>query len=185
MVADHLAIFGDYSYDVMQGSILIPPSMQNDQEFLRLLNRYRTICYYSKPGAEVRQIVSLNAANMALRKELLEVVGLFDERIGPGASGTSMDVDSGKGFCGPGDASVTSRARWFITTSTGAGLPKLILNDVTSYRAGAARFTKPPACPRVLGTSFGQRSGSACTPRSAMKDRSIAQRDDFIIIAPC
>ena len=23
--------FGDYSYDVMQGSILIPPSMQNDQ----------------------------------------------------------------------------------------------------------------------------------------------------------
>lgn len=88
--------FRDYSYDVMQGSILIPPSMQNDQRFVRLLDRYRTICYYSKPGLEVRQIVSLNAANMAFRKELLDVTGLFDERIGPGASGTSMDVEFGE-----------------------------------------------------------------------------------------
>jgi GT2 family glycosyltransferase len=81
---------------VKQGSILVPPSMQNDEQFLRLLNRYRTICYYSKPGLEVRQIVSLNAANMALRRELLDVTGLFDERIGPGASGTSMDVEFGE-----------------------------------------------------------------------------------------
>jgi GT2 family glycosyltransferase len=88
--------FRDYSYDVMQGSILVPPAMQKDEQFLRLLNRYRTICYYSKPGLEVRQIVSLNAANMAFRKELLDVIGLFDERIGPGASGTSMDVEFGE-----------------------------------------------------------------------------------------
>lgn len=88
--------FRDYSYDVMQGSILVPPSMQNDEQFLRLLNRYRTICYYSKPGLEVREIVSLNAANMAFRRELLDVTGLFDERIGPGASGTSMDVEFGE-----------------------------------------------------------------------------------------
>ena len=88
--------FRDYSYDVMQGSILVPPLMQNDEQFLRLLNRYRTICYYSKPGLEVREIVSLNAANMAFRRELLDVTGLFDERIGPGASGTSMDVEFGE-----------------------------------------------------------------------------------------
>ena len=88
--------FCEHSYDVMQGSILIPPSMQNDEQFLGLLNRYRTICYYSKPGLEVREIVSLNAANMALRRELLDVTGLFDERIGPGASGTSMDVEFGE-----------------------------------------------------------------------------------------
>lgn len=88
--------FQDHPYDVKQGSILVPPSMQNDEQFLGLLNRYRTICYYSKPGLEVRQIVSLNAANMALRRELLNVTGLFDERIGPGASGTSMDVEFGE-----------------------------------------------------------------------------------------
>jgi cellulose synthase/poly-beta-1,6-N-acetylglucosamine synthase-like glycosyltransferase len=88
--------FRDYSYDVMQGSILVPPSMQNDEQFLRLLNRYRTICYYGQPGLEVHEIVSLNGANIALRRELLNLIGLFDERIGPGASGTSMDVEFGE-----------------------------------------------------------------------------------------
>ena len=38
--------FANYSYDVKQGSILIPPAMQDDQRFLRLLHRFRTICYY-------------------------------------------------------------------------------------------------------------------------------------------
>jgi len=88
--------FDEHSYDVKQGSILIPPAMQQDRRFLDLLNRYRTICYYQKPGLEVRQIPSLNGANMAFRRELLERTGLFDERVGPGASGTSMDVEFGE-----------------------------------------------------------------------------------------
>lgn len=88
--------FREHSYDVMQGSILIPPAMQGNEEFLALLERYRTICYYQKPGLEVREIVSLNAANFAIRRELLSRTGLFDERIGPGASGTSMDVEFGE-----------------------------------------------------------------------------------------
>lgn len=88
--------FKKFPYDVMQGSILIPPAMQHDQRFLRLLQRYRTICYYQKPGLEVRQITSLNAANIALRRELLSRTGLFDVRIGPGSSGTSMDVEFGE-----------------------------------------------------------------------------------------
>ncbi len=91
-----LRFFRDHSYDVMQGSILIPPAMQRNEDFLALLNRYRTICYYQKPGLEVREIVSLNAANFAIRRALLEQTGLFDERIGPGASGTSMDVEFGE-----------------------------------------------------------------------------------------
>jgi GT2 family glycosyltransferase len=88
--------FTEHSYDVMQGSILIPPAMQHDEKFLHLLNRYRTICYYQRPGPEVRKIVSLNAANFAIRRDLLNRTGLFDERIGPGASGTSMDVEFGE-----------------------------------------------------------------------------------------
>jgi glucosyl-dolichyl phosphate glucuronosyltransferase len=85
-----------YPYDVKQGAILIPPAMQTDEEFLRLLNRYRTICYYRPPRADVREIGSLNAANIALRREVLARTGLFDERIGPGQSGTSMDVEFGE-----------------------------------------------------------------------------------------
>jgi len=103
--------FRDYSYDVLQGSILIPPSMQNDQEFLRLLSRYRTICSYSKPGAEVRQIVSLNAANRPYEKNCLTSPGysMNGSVLAPRAH--RWVSSSGKGFCGPGDASVTSRAR--------------------------------------------------------------------------
>lgn len=88
--------FTEHPYDVMQGSILIPPALQRDEEFLHLLNRYRTICYYQKPGLEVREIASLNAANFAIRRDLLNRTGLFDERIGPGTSGTSMDVEFGE-----------------------------------------------------------------------------------------
>jgi glycosyltransferase involved in cell wall biosynthesis len=85
-----------YSFEVKQGAILIPPAVQSDETFLRLLNRYRTICYYKKPGADVIEIDSLNAANFALKRELLARTGLFDERIGPGQSGTSMDVEFGE-----------------------------------------------------------------------------------------
>jgi glucosyl-dolichyl phosphate glucuronosyltransferase len=88
--------FSHHSFDVMQGSILIPPEMADDEKFLRLLNRYRTICYYHKPGTQVREIRTLNAANIAFRRELLERTGPFDERIGPGQSGTSMDVEFGE-----------------------------------------------------------------------------------------
>ena len=85
--------FMENDFDVMQGSILIPPALSADERFLKLLNRYRTICYYQKPGAHVREIRTLNAANMALQRSILEKTGLFDERIGPGQSGTSMDVE--------------------------------------------------------------------------------------------
>jgi glucosyl-dolichyl phosphate glucuronosyltransferase len=88
--------FSHHPFDVMQGSILVPPEMAGDEKFLKLLNRYRTICYYHKPGMEVREIRTLNAANIAFRRELLEKTGLFDERIGPGQSGTSMDVEFGE-----------------------------------------------------------------------------------------
>jgi len=87
--------FRRYSFDVMQGSILIPPAMIDNPGFLKLLNRYRTICFYQKPGMEVREIDSVNAANIAVRRELFSRTGLFDERIGPGQLGTSMDVEFG------------------------------------------------------------------------------------------
>ena len=34
--------FAHHSFDVMQGSILVPPEMAGDEKFLKLLNRYRT-----------------------------------------------------------------------------------------------------------------------------------------------
>jgi cellulose synthase/poly-beta-1,6-N-acetylglucosamine synthase-like glycosyltransferase len=87
--------FATSSYDVKQGAIHIPPAFAENQEFLTLLKRYRTIYYLTQPWPRDYQPKSLNAANLALRRELLDKSGLFDERLGPGASGTSMDSEFG------------------------------------------------------------------------------------------
>lgn len=40
-----------HSFDVEQGAIQIPPVMRANEDFLRLLKRFRTICYYDKQGS--------------------------------------------------------------------------------------------------------------------------------------
>jgi len=69
----------------MQGSILIPQAMIDNPEFVKLLNRYRTICFYQKPGMEVREIDSVNAANIAVRRELFSRTGLSTSVSDPGS----------------------------------------------------------------------------------------------------
>ncbi|MBI4489749.1 MAG: glycosyltransferase [Deltaproteobacteria bacterium] len=78
--------------DAMQGPILIPPEMQNNQEFLRIYHRYRTIPFVQYQP-EVMEIRTLTGGNMAMRAELFSRTGLFDERLGPGRSGISEDVE--------------------------------------------------------------------------------------------
>jgi GT2 family glycosyltransferase len=75
-----------------QGIIRLPASEQNDAEILRLIERYRTIPqleFKSNP----KTYYSLNGANFFVEREVFDQVGGFDERLGPGASGTSEDVD--------------------------------------------------------------------------------------------
>jgi GT2 family glycosyltransferase len=80
------------AFEVMQGAILMPPEIRNDQEFLRAYHRYRTIPFVQyNPGR--REITTLTGANMGMRRELFSRVGLFDERLGPGRSGISEDVE--------------------------------------------------------------------------------------------
>jgi len=81
-----------YPFDGMQGSILVPPAYQGDHEFLRVWNRYRTIPYIDY-GSQVMEIHTLTGPNMAIRRELFEKIGLFDERLGPGRAGMSEDVE--------------------------------------------------------------------------------------------
>lgn len=88
--------FSKSPYDVKQGAIHIPPALVDNKEFLTLLSRYRTIYYLMKPTSEGQKIKSLNAANLAVRRELFQKTGYFDERLGPGASGTSMDSEFGE-----------------------------------------------------------------------------------------
>ncbi len=75
-----------------QGIIRIAAEQFQDAETRRLLERYRTI-----PQLEFRSDIgdlhSLNGANIAIRRNVFDQIGYFDERLGPGASGTSEDVE--------------------------------------------------------------------------------------------
>jgi glycosyltransferase involved in cell wall biosynthesis len=72
-----------------QGSVVWPPEAMNDPQLYALLDRYRTIVHLDLPPDTVR--TKLTGANMTIRRHTFGVVGLFNEKIGPGAAGLSED----------------------------------------------------------------------------------------------
>jgi GT2 family glycosyltransferase len=79
-------------YDVAQGVVRIPAPESEDPEIRQLMKRYRTIPHLDLP-VTYREIRLLNGSNFAVRRGIFERIGGFDERLGPGASGTSGDVE--------------------------------------------------------------------------------------------
>jgi GT2 family glycosyltransferase len=79
-------------YDVAQGVVRIPAPESEDPEIRQLMKRYRTIPHLDLP-VTYREIRLLNGSNFAVRRGIFERIGAFDERLGPGASGTSEDVE--------------------------------------------------------------------------------------------
>lgn len=83
------------SHLTAQGIIRMAPPESEDPEIIELQQRYRTIPYLDFDG-HVGDLHSLNGANFAVRREVFDQIGGFDERLGPGASGTSEDVELGR-----------------------------------------------------------------------------------------
>ena len=79
-------------FDAMQGPILMPPEFRQDTEFLRAHERFRTINFVQYP-APLTEINTLTGANMAIRRQVFDHVGLFNVALGPGGSGISEDVE--------------------------------------------------------------------------------------------
>jgi GT2 family glycosyltransferase len=84
--------FQEKEYQAAQGVIRIRPSRSEDQAIHALINRYRTIPNIDF-GPHINHSHSLDGANFAVTRGALNKVGPFDERLGPGASGTSEDVE--------------------------------------------------------------------------------------------
>ena len=84
--------FQRQAFDAMQGPILMPPEMEHNEELLRAQRRFRTINFVKyDPG--MKEIKTLTGANMAVRREVFDRIGGFNEELGPGRSGISEDVE--------------------------------------------------------------------------------------------
>jgi GT2 family glycosyltransferase len=77
---------------VAQGAIRIPAPESEDPDVRQLMGRYRTIPHLDLDSG-VREVRLLNGSNFAARRAIFARIGGFDERLGPGASGTSEDVE--------------------------------------------------------------------------------------------
>jgi GT2 family glycosyltransferase len=90
------AFFESYPQEVMQGSILMHSHDRENADLQKALRRYRTvdfIDYGYPPGTDIK---TLTGGNIAVKREVFEQVGLFDERLGPGGYGISEDVEFAK-----------------------------------------------------------------------------------------
>jgi GT2 family glycosyltransferase len=77
---------------VAQGTVRLHSPDGDDPEVQRLNQRYRTIPMIDYPPS-LQEVRSLNGSNFFARRGVFDRVGGFDERLGPGASGTSEDVE--------------------------------------------------------------------------------------------
>lgn len=75
-----------------QGTIRVPPDAASDATLVAAIARWHTIphCDY---GPAATESPSLIGANMIVTRRAFARVGLFDERLGPGAAGASEDTE--------------------------------------------------------------------------------------------
>ena len=96
------AYLGRHDVGAAQGTIRLPPDAADDPTIVAALARWHTIpqCDY---GPAVTDAPSLIGANMVVARRVFARVGLFDERLGPGAAGASEDTELAMRIRGAGE----------------------------------------------------------------------------------
>jgi GT2 family glycosyltransferase len=90
------SFFNAYPRDVMQGSIIMRPEDRKNEAVQKALHRYRTMDFVEYGKAAGVDIKTLTGGNMAVKREVFDQAGLFDDRLGPGGHGISEDVEFAK-----------------------------------------------------------------------------------------
>ncbi len=90
------AFFKKQPHDVMQGAIIMRLDDEKNEELQKVLYKYRTVDFLNYGSTSGADLKTLTGGNMAVRREVFEKAGLFDDRLGPGGFGISEDVEFAK-----------------------------------------------------------------------------------------
>ncbi len=88
----YLKAFSESDGQAFQGLIQMPEEVRNDPNLMQRVACLRTHVFID-PDFAIGERRSLTGANMAVRRSTLREIGLFDERLGPGAAGLCEDTD--------------------------------------------------------------------------------------------
>jgi glucosyl-dolichyl phosphate glucuronosyltransferase len=90
-VAEHVAAYKDGLFEAIQGKVLAGLDPQGQSANMARLREYNIpLVDYGDASCEVRGFIG---TNISLKREIFEKAGLFDTRLGPGASGFSEDTE--------------------------------------------------------------------------------------------
>jgi GT2 family glycosyltransferase len=90
-VAEHVAAYKDGPFDAVQGKVLAGVDSEGQSANMARLREYNIpMVDHGDASCEVR---GFTGTNISLKHEVFEKAGLFDIRLGPGASGFSEDTE--------------------------------------------------------------------------------------------
>jgi len=90
-VAEHVAAYEEGSFDAIQGKVLAGVDPQGRSADMARLREYNIpLVDHGDAPCEVR---GFTGTNISLKRKVFEKAGLFDTRLGPGASGFSEDTE--------------------------------------------------------------------------------------------
>jgi GT2 family glycosyltransferase len=90
-VAEHVAAYKDRFFDAVQGKVLAGLDPKGQPADMARLKEYNIpLVDHGEASCEVR---GFTGTNISFKREVFEKAGLFDTRLGPGASGFSEDTE--------------------------------------------------------------------------------------------
>jgi GT2 family glycosyltransferase len=136
-----------------QGAVLLPAGAATDPATAAVLDRYPVLPTCQPRDGEPHR--ELKGANMVIRRDVLQQVGGFDERFGPGALGMCEDVELGHRIRAAGGAILGMPAARVVHEIDRSRLTETHWVACTRMRARSRYVLEQPSLPgRILPDLF-------------------------------